>query len=99
MNSVRHSTNNLYVIFFDEYFGLNTIVKKAVLLNTDVISEEEVTNLIQIGIVENDIRVAVMFEQQYNNLLDCKVDKSTVVPYNNDEDFLEDLLMEQREQM
>lgn len=89
-------TDNLYVIAFEEFIG-NYTVRKVALFNTTRISEEEVNAAILNHTADTDMRITIIYDKQYDNLLD-KVEVSEQLPYNNDE-FLDDLHMEQREQM
>ncbi len=89
-------TDNLYVTAFEEFIG-NYTVRKVALFNTTRISEEEVNAAILNHTADTDMRITIIYDKQYDNLLD-KVEVSEQLPYNNDE-FLDDLHMEQGEQM
>ena len=84
MNKAKH----LMIIEFEERF-CNVNITKVALFNSTRISEEEVNKLIITGRAEHDFRICIIDKETYEMLCD-KTDE---------EEFYEDLKLEQKEQM
>lgn len=84
MNKTKH----LMMIEFEETF-CNVTIPKVALFNSTRINEEEVNKIIITGRAEHDVRILTMDKETYEMLCD-KTD---------DEEFYDDLKLEQKEQM
>lgn len=83
-----NKTNYLMMIEFEERF-CNVNTHKVALFNSTRISEEEVNKLIVTGRAEHDFRICIIDKETYEMLYD-KTDE---------EEFYDDLKLEQKEQM
>lgn len=81
---------NLMVIEYEVTYADVHKIPMIAMFNNTRITEEKVANMIRTGEVEHSDFVVTMFKSQYENL-------KNILPIDND--FYQDLMMEQKEQM